>query len=172
MLNQQAADAYLAGKTLRPADLLQTYEKFSGFGLPLYITEVTIPATLAPGAEGERMQAEVVANLYRLWFSVPKMAGIIYWNLPDGAAWKQEGLVKGGLLDEDFREKPAYQALYQLINREWRTSLGQQSDERGEVKLRGFYGKYSVTVRQGEVVKTFSVDLTPGGASGHRLALP
>ena len=156
-----------------PSDLLETYNAFSVFSRPLYVSETTIPSTYVDGPEGEKIQAEVVANLYRLWFSVESMAGIVWWNLCDGAAFKSEakdeGRVLGGLLDEDMREKPAYQALYQLIHREWNTKLSTQTDMQGKVEFRGFFGKYEVKVNVGDKIETFEVDLSKDGQKTYRI---
>lgn len=164
LFNLAALQNHLNGKAYPPSQILATYEKFAGLGLPLFITEITVPSTLEQGRAGEEIQAEVLANLYRLWFSVPAMAGIIHWNLLDGAAWKGENAVYGGLLDPFLREKPAYQALYQLIKREWSTDLEVKTDARGEARFRAFYGRYSVTVRAGGKTQTTELQL----AKDHR----
>ncbi len=128
---------HLLWRSFTPERLLASYRKLAAFGKPLFITEATIPAVC-----GEDVQAEALDYFYRLWFSVPEIAGAIYWNLNDGAAWQSEGDAKGGLLDEDLREKPAFQKLYQLIHREWSTRLTLRSDAQGKLSFRGFYGKY------------------------------
>lgn len=122
--------------------LRKTYAAYATLGIPLYITEVTIPSTLLPGAEGEALQAEIAENLYRFWFSLENFAGITWWNLCDGAAWAKEGDVLAGLLDSDLREKPVYQRLYQLIRREWTTHVRLQTDADGCCRLEGFKGEY------------------------------
>jgi len=85
--------------------MLDLYEKLADFGLPLFITEITIPSA---GSDGEALQAEVVRDHYRLWFSAPTMAGITWWNLGDGTAVKGENEAQGGLLDNDLKPKAAY----------------------------------------------------------------
>ncbi|MGI6419232.1 MAG: endo-1,4-beta-xylanase [Thermoguttaceae bacterium] len=171
LFSTAALKNHLEGKAFPPSQLLETYAKFCDLGLPLFITEITIPTTLEAGPAGEAIQAEALANLYRLWFSVPRMAGIIHWNLADGAAWKSEGKVKAGLLDEYMCEKPAYQALYQLIKREWKTRLAMKTDPQGKAGFRGFHGKYDVTVAAGDRSQQFEIDLTSEGPAVHRLSL-
>jgi len=163
--------SHLAGQSFTPPQLLETYDKFGQLNRPLIITEITIPSTVAKGAEGEAIQAEAVANFYRLWFSVPKMAGIIYWNFCDGVAWKTEGNAKAGLVDELMREKPAYQALYQLIHRQWKTNLSATTDAQGKASFRGFYGKYSVQVTGGGRSQSFEIDLSKESTGAHTLTL-
>jgi len=161
--------SHIENKDYKPTQLLANYNQFQAFHRPLYITEITIPTTLMKGKEGEMIQAEVVSNLYRLWFSVPAMAGITYWNLCDAVSWKKEGEVKAALLDENMMEKPAYQALYQLIKREWNTRLKQETDNQGKINFRGFYGKYDVKVTVGDQTKTFEIDLLKDGQKSNRL---
>jgi endo-1,4-beta-xylanase len=164
---------HFAGKKLPPSQLLETYEMFGELGLPLFITEITIPTDVEQGAAGEAIQAEVLSNLYRLWFSVPKMRGIIYWNFPDGTQFRANNLAQAtaGLVDEYMCEKPAYQALYQLIHREWMTRLTVKSDVHGKAQFRGFCGKYSVRVTAGNRTQDFNIDLIKGGSESYKLTL-
>ncbi|HBL73956.1 MAG: hypothetical protein A2W90_12175 [Bacteroidetes bacterium GWF2_42_66] len=169
LFNNESLKSHIEGKEFVPSQLIDTYNKFQYFNRPLYITEITIPTTLAKGVEGEKIQAEILSNLYRLWFSIPAMAGITYWNLCDGVAWKNEGDAKAGLLDEDMLEKPAYQALYQLIQREWNTRLTTQTNLQGKADFRGFYGKYDITVIVEEKSQTFEIDILKGGSKINRI---
>lgn len=141
--NRELAE-FISGRRWTIDDLRRVYADYATLGIPLYITEVTIPSTLLPGTEGEALQAEIAENLYRLWFSLDHFAGITWWNLCDGAAWKKEGDVLSGLLDADLREKPVYQRLYQLIRREWTTNVHVQTDADGYCDLTGFKGEYSL----------------------------
>lgn len=150
-----------------PAKMLDLYERFSDFSLPLFVTEITIPTP----AGGQEMQAEIVANLYRLWFSAPKMAGITWWNLGDGTAVKGENVAQGGLLDEAFAPKASYRALDRLINHDWKTSAELQADEKGVARFRGFCGSYAIRVTAGGVTKEFDLDLTPPAAATRRLVV-
>lgn len=143
-----------------PKQLIDVYKKLEQSDLPLYMTETTIAGK---GENGSAMQAVVVENIYRLWFSTPNMAGITYWNLGDGTAYKTENEAKGGLLDEDMNPKPAYKILDWLINHEWKTIETMKADNKGEVQFRGFYGKYKVTVRYNGKLYEKDVNLIPSG---------
>jgi GH35 family endo-1,4-beta-xylanase len=138
-----ALDAFLKDQKCDPGKLLDVYEQFSAFNLPLYVTEITIPSA---GEGGDELQAEVVRDHYRLWFAAPNMAGITWWNLGDGTAVKGENEAKGGLMDAEMKPKPAYVALDKLINTDWKTQAQLQTDTQGQAKLRGFHGTYEVTV--------------------------
>ena len=162
-------DLLEGNKSYTPSKFLMIFDKFSKLGLPVFISEITIPSTLDEGIKGEIIQSEILTNLYRLWFSIPAMSGIIYWNLPDGAAYGNEGRVKAGLLDENLKEKPAYQALYQLIHREWTTRLKTEANEQGKVNFKGFYGKYEVEVKVGDKTQKFEIDLSKEGNNENKL---
>jgi GH35 family endo-1,4-beta-xylanase len=166
LFNGQALTGHLQGRAFPPAELLDVYDSFGDFDRPLFVTEITVPTTVE---DGEAVQAEVIGNLYRLWFSAPRMAGITYWNLPDGTAYKDENKANAGLVDKDLRPKASYEALDRLINRDWRTNLTATTDAEGKIQFRGFFGKYSVRVQVGNASKEFEVDLSREGRSGHEL---
>jgi endo-1,4-beta-xylanase len=141
--SRKALDGYTGGDRCDPGTLLDTYAMFSKLGLPLWVTEITIGSA---GEDGLEIQGRVVRDIYRLWFSSPKMAGITWWNLGDGTAYGNEGIAGGGLTDNDFNPKPAYEALDQLINHDWTTRLEMTSNAEGRVEFRGFHGRYEVEV--------------------------
>lgn len=163
-----AVDGFLKSPQCDPAKLLDVYEKFGEFNLPLYITEITIPSA---GEGGDELQAEVVRDHYRLWFAAPNMAGITWWNLGDGTAVKGENEAKGGLVDGDLKPKPAYRELEKLINGEWRTKALVQSDGQGLAAFRGFHGKYRVTITRAGKTQAFEVNHARKGGTTHRLVV-
>lgn len=165
---RQALDGYLAGASSNPVQMLDLYEQFAQFKLPLYITEITIPSA---GEGGEALQEEVVRDHYRLWFSAPTMAGITWWNLGDGTAVKGENQAMGGLMNNDLKPKAAYRALDKLINEEWKTRTTAQTDAQGQARFRGFFGKYEVTVKAGSSIRQFELHHAQADPKQHRLAL-
>lgn len=165
--SEQALRPHLEGKVYQPDQLMKVYESFCQLGLPLYVTEITIPTAMKNGQE---IQAEVLQNLYRLWFSIPRMAGITYWNLADGTAYKSENEGLAGLVDKNLDPKPSYLALERLIHHEWKTRLTATSDKEGKVTFRGFRGKYTIRVKAGQLEQEFEIELpAEGPRSQHRL---
>lgn len=134
-----------------PTKLYEHMDLYSNFGKPLQVTEVTIPA-YSNKPEDEEMQAQIIEQLYSIWFSHPNMEQIIYWNLPDGyAAFAPQGDMTagenyyyGGLLRFDMTPKPAYYTIKNLIEKTWHTEEEITSDEDGKASFKGFYGKYDV----------------------------
>jgi GH35 family endo-1,4-beta-xylanase len=140
-------DSVLGGKLYTPAHLQDVYSQLGRLGLPLYITEITVPGV---GESGAELQAAIVANIYRLWFSTPAMAGVTWWNLGDGTAYENENKALGGLLDAEMNPKPAYRELDRLINHDWKTRLTLKTDANGRACFRGFCGSYSYTAEVGD----------------------
>jgi GH35 family endo-1,4-beta-xylanase len=147
---------------LNPENLYRHLDIFAHFGKPLQITEVTVPA-YSWDEEDEEIQAEIIENLYSIWFSHPNVEQIIYWNLVDGyAAWAPQGDMTagenkyyGGLLRFDMSEKPAYKTLKKLINEDWHTEETIKANG-NTAKFRGFYGDYELIVHADG--KTIPVD--------------
>ena len=111
--------------------------------LPIHLSEITITA---PGDDekGRQIQAVITRNLYRLWFSIDKMMGITWWNIVDDCGAPGEPTTSG-LFTRNMEPKPAYFALDQLINHEWKTNLQLKADGNAEISFRGFKGKYRIT---------------------------
>jgi endo-1,4-beta-xylanase len=158
----------LASPGYAPKTMLDAYDSFAAFNLPLFVTEITIPT---PASNGQAEQAELVGNFYRLWFSAPRMAGTTWWNLGDGTAVRGENKALGGLLDEKFDPKESYRTLDRLINQEWKTRLSARTDSQGLFRFRGFYGKYSVTITTGGKTQEFPIELARDGRRTHQFTL-
>ena len=125
-----------------PKTIRDRLDMMAKTGRPIHVSEVTIAA---PGedARSREIQAILVRNIYRAWFSHPSSMGITWWNTVDGAGVVGEPLVSG-LFTRDMEKKPAYDMLDRLINHEWRTSLDATA-KGGKVAFRGFRGRYRLT---------------------------
>lgn len=158
-----------------PYNLYAVMDQYADFGKPLQVTEITIPA-YSKEEEDEELQAEIIRNLYRIWFSHPNMEAAIYWNVVDGyAAFAPQGDMSfgenyyhGALLRFDMTPKPAYYALKKLIHEEWNTSLSLDSGARTSVDMKGFYGEYELQITtQGKTV-TKSFHLEKGSSTNNK----
>jgi len=129
-----------------PGDIQKNLDMMAELGRPLHVSEITITS---PGADekSRQIQAFLTRNIYRKWFSHKGMMGITWWNTVDGGGVKGEPLVSG-LFTRDMKKKPAYLALDELINKEWKTRLSVKAEVEngmGKVKFRGFRGKYRIS---------------------------
>jgi GH35 family endo-1,4-beta-xylanase len=149
-------DKFFKGEVFTPEIMHKAYTELGKFEKPLWITEITVPSNKENGWQN---QAAIVSNIYKLWFSEPKMKGVTWWNLGDGTAFGTENNFKGGLLDSAMNPKPAYKVLDQLINHEWRTNLTLKTDANGKMSFRGFHGTYLVKTEKEKVKKEMPLEL-------------
>lgn len=132
-----------------PEKVLKGLGYLAEFGKPLEITEVTVP-TFGEDEDAEKLQADILRDLYRLWFSIPAMETVVYWNTVEGMAYVKpsgistENRVRGGLFHRDLTPKRSALALKNLFEEEWHTAQESVTDENGCVAFRGFYGDYTV----------------------------
>lgn len=139
-----------------PENIYATLDRLARFKCPLHISEITVPA-LSESEADQEMQAMMARNFYRCWFSHPGVEWITWWNLVDYAGLPpQPGIpseeLGSGLLNEHYEPKPAYYALDELINKEWRTSTRAEIGDDGRYHFRGFWGDYHIRVhRSGNV---------------------
>lgn len=126
-----------------PIGIKKSFDQFDRFNKPVHVSEITIPS---PGGSprAQMQQAIMARNLYRAWFSQKHSWGITWWHTLDGAnVWGGIENGTGGLLDAEANPKPAYWALDELINHEWRTRCMLPVQNK-RIKFRGFYGRYEL----------------------------
>ncbi len=155
-----------------PIELYRVMDTYAQIGLPIQITEVTLPA-FSQNDEDEAIQADILENIYRVWFSHPNVEQIIYWNLVDGYAHRAEpgdmtageNYYYGGLIRFDMTPKPAYHRVKQLFEKEWHTETDAPHAYDGNYQFKGFLGDYEAEiVHDGKTVTVpFKVEKAIGG---------
>lgn len=142
-----------SGEELRPnmvswsaEDQIAMFKKYDAIGLPVHVSEITVPSPVKelPREEAESLQARILRDNYRLWFSWPSVYRITYWNMVDGMGAGNE-IMESGLLRGDMTRKPSYNALWKLIHEDWKTKLKVSAAADGKVRFRGFKGRYRLT---------------------------
>ena len=172
----QEQEAAEAKAVCDPKHLYRVLDQYADFHKPTQITEVTVPA-YSKEAEDEQVQAEILRNLYRIWFSHPNMEAIVYWNMVDGYAHgaepgdmtNGENKYHGGLLRFDMSKKPAWETLDRLINHEWHTSIDTVCN--GTADLKGFYGRYTLTATVDGKEVTQTIHLKKGGKVNYTIVI-
>lgn len=149
---------------INPKSLIETMDMYSRFGVPLHISEITLPSYRLGNERALALQAELARELYTLWFAHSSVDAIIWWNLVTGGEYStkfwDEGYFDGSLVNKDFTKKPAYEVLYDLINNKWKTNVVLDND--GENNLCGFYGKYTATYEKNGKTTTCDFHLKKG----------
>jgi hypothetical protein len=108
-------------------------------GLPIEFTEVTIP-TFGDSLEDEEIQAQLLKNLYSVWFSHPAVNTIVYWNQFDGhcydagpgATWNENNC-RGGLFHKDLTPKKSAEVYKKLIKRGVKAKVKLYKNARHEI---------------------------------------
>ena len=153
-------------------------DRFSKFGVPIHFTEVTVlsgklgwsnPKPWDSTEEGEKYQAEHAERLYTVLFSHPAVEAITWWDFSDRGTWMG---APAGLIRKDGTPKPAYQKLKLLIKKKWWTKISGKTDRKGELKFRGFRGKYKVKVSYADQIITKEIELTKGGKNEVVIKVP
>ena len=170
IMSDQAVAEILGGHAYAPRQLFQVYDLYDRFELPMYITEITMP-TPGMGTEGEELQRQMVRNYYRLWFSVPRMKGITWWNLGDGTAIEHETKFNGGLLRKNLDPKPSYLELERLIKDDWTTRETLRTDENGHLDFRGFHGQYTLRVNTGKIERDREIHVKSDNDNTFKIAI-
>ncbi len=127
----------------RPKQIWEDFKIMETTNRPIHMSEITISAP-DDTDRGRMVQAIITRNLYRIWFSQKPTMGITWWNVVDDCGAPGEPSISG-LFTRGMNPKPAYYALDELINKEWRTNLSTKPDSDGNVKFRGFKGKYRLS---------------------------
>lgn len=125
-------------------------EMFKAYGKPIYFTELSISEGFKNEAgewvsnpETEKKHVQDIISVYTIMFSHPRVQGIVYWWPSDLYTLNGDPC---GLLDRQNNPKPAYLALKKLIKEKWWTRESVTLEEKGKVKIRGFYGEYEIKV--------------------------
>ena len=131
---------------VHPQGIAERFATLSKAEKPIHLSEITITAP-DNSPRGQMVQAIIMRNCYRAWFSVERMNGITWWNVVDDCGAPGEPSISG-LFTRDMRPKTAYFAMDDLVNREWRTNLKVKAEGEGEqrkIKFRGFRGHYRLS---------------------------
>ncbi len=155
-----------------PIELYRVMDTYARLNLPIQITEVTFPA-FSHDPEDEAIQADILENMYRVWFSHPNVEQIVYWNLVDGYAHRAEpgdmtageNYYYGGLIRFDMTPKPAYYRVKELFEKEWHTECDAPHAYDGNYQFKGFLGDYEAEiVHDGKTVTVpFKLEKEIGG---------
>jgi endo-1,4-beta-xylanase len=149
---------------------LKILKRFARFNLPIHFTESSIvsghlmlpeiedlndykvdkwPST----PEGEERQAKELVQHYKTLFAHPAVEAITWWGMVDGR-WLN---APSGLIRKDYSQKPAYEALLNLIKGEWWLApVKMVTDSEGKFQFNGFLGEYNLSCADKKT--TFSLE--------------
>lgn len=142
-----------------PLRLMDALECYSDFKLPIHISEISVPS-YSNDKENEELQAELTKRIYSLFFSSKNVDSLVWWNMCDNMAFKEESVFHTGILREDLSPKPVFDTLDELINHTWHTELNAATKSDGTLEFTGFYGDYDISFSYNGVEYMKKVSLT------------
>jgi len=142
---------HVHGESFDSAALKKSLKTLAEVGLPIRITEFNMPGQRSrfykekkrklTEAE-EEGKAKALVEYYRICFAEPAVTGILMWGFWEGANW----IPASSLYRRDWTPTPAAHAYRDLVFRRWWTDWKGKADGEGRCEVRGFFGKYRVTV--------------------------
>jgi endo-1,4-beta-xylanase len=137
-----------------PADIIKILDRFSGFGLPIESTEVSI------NLRDRQLQADYLRDYMIALFSEPQVQDIILWGFWQKRHWRPEA----GIYNDDWSPRPAALAFIDLTQKQWSTDVTTTANAQGESTIRGFFGSYDITVTSGGKTQAATAKIVPGGS--------
>lgn len=113
-------DNDMTGKFADLTGLETNLRRFGSLGLEVYITEMDVQTRGAPGTLSDILarQAQVYRDVLSIALRVPNFRGLAVWGVTDRYSWipKVTGQADMPLLfDADYQPKPAYQAVWEVL---------------------------------------------------------
>ena len=120
----------------------QTFTDYAQLvGPNLSITEYDIESNV-----DEAVQATYMSDILTAAFGHPAVNSFIMWGFWDNNHWKNNA----AMFRSDWSIKPSGQVFIDKVFREWWTDANVTSDDGGDAFLKGFKGRYRITVGTGD----------------------
>jgi GH35 family endo-1,4-beta-xylanase len=141
--------------------MYEALDAFAAEGVRLHITEAglhTDRPLIGPIRQGKptpELQSEYYLRFFTICFSHPAVDAVNLWGM--GPRTWMNG---AGLLDAEYRPKPAYEVLRRAIREEWRTRSEGRTPLDGRLVLRAFHGDYELAVTPPGALNATTASLT------------
>ncbi len=97
------------------ASLAQNIARLNALGLQVHITELDLPQDDFAPAQDE-MQGQVYANVLKVCLAAKNCPVFVFWGFTDKYSYlNQNTQVFPLIFDQDYKPKPAYAAIYQVL---------------------------------------------------------
>ncbi len=133
-------------------NIYATLDQLTVAGVPIHLTEIS------SRSRNHQIRADGLEVMIRTAFSHPKVDAILVWGFWSKRHWFKD---EAALVDDDWNLTPAGKRLQQMLLEEWRTRTQANIDAQGQLRFRGFYGSYEVTLPTSAGPRTIQVNLTP-----------
>jgi hypothetical protein len=145
-----------------PARVVAILDRFAKFGLPIHITEFDLPA------RDDQGQGRYVRDFLTACFSHPATEAVTVWGFWAGKMWRPGG----ALIAEDWTLRPSGRMWLELTRGLWWTDEKLVADRKGQCGVRGFLGRYRISVRHEGLAASTEILLDASGASQRLVCKP
>jgi GH35 family endo-1,4-beta-xylanase len=142
-----------SGQTHSPARIHQAMQNLSVLGLPITLTEFSVPPESGGVITTEERAAEILGDSLRLMYGSANATSMLIWEPYPTIATDATNL-----FDDNWNLRASGERLVELMD-QWTTptqSLAVGPD--GSIDFTGYYGEYQVTIGN----RVFQLDLTKG----------
>ncbi len=145
--------SHFEGNVTSPKNVLKLLDRFSKFNIPIKITEYDLISN------DENFEACYLRDFMTAAFSHPSVNGFLIWGFWDGCHWKKDAAI----FRKDWSLKPSGKIYKELVFKHWWTNLTGNTDLKGNYSDRGFFGKYTVTVKYNNKSFSKNIEFTRSG---------
>ncbi|WP_082223308.1 endo-1,4-beta-xylanase [Halosimplex carlsbadense] len=149
------------GSLTPPTELLDRFDRFAEFGVPLQLTEFDIQINDRSNENEVQAQRDYLRDALTAAFSHEAVEGVVSWGFWEDEHWRPTG----AYYDSDWTLRPHGEEYRRLLFEEWWTEESGTADGDGVYSGRGFEGTYEVVARDGERIGAETVEFTDDGAS-------
>lgn len=154
-INGIGEQAHIGGTPPGIPLILKRLDKFATLGLPLIITEFDI------NSNDDDFKARYLGDFVTAVFSHPSTTGLLQWGFWEGQHW----FPVAALWNKDWSIRPHGKVFTDLVTKKWHTNYTGTTSKTGECKVRGFCGKYRITVTYQGNTATKDVQLDTNGTA-------
>ena len=149
------------GSLTPPTELLDRFDRFAEFGVPLQLTEFDIQINDRSNENEVQAQRDYLRDVLTAAFSHEAVEGVVSWGFWQDEHWRPTG----AYYDSDWTLRPHGEEYRRLLFEEWWTEESGTADADGVYAGRGFEGTYEVVAQDGERIGAETVAFTDDGAS-------
>ncbi|SEQ73577.1 endo-1,4-beta-xylanase [Natrinema salaciae] len=139
-----------------PAELLEIFDEFAAFDVPLKITELDITLKDPNDEDQIAVRRDYMRDLLIAAYSHEALESVLHWGFWANRHWRPAA----ALYDEDWVLRAHGEAYRELVFEEWWTEESGTTDADGTYATEPYLGDHEVTVTVGESETTETVSLT------------
>ncbi|MCU4740630.1 endo-1,4-beta-xylanase [Natronoglomus mannanivorans] len=159
---------HYANERISSDEIMSVLDRYADYGVGLRITEFD----MFGDNWDQQMEADYLHRFLKTTFSHPAMEEWLMWGIWDPLHWGPElgDDPNAPLYDDDWNEKPSYDAYVDLVFGEWWNDESGPTDADGTYTTDAFLGEHEITVTTDSDTASTTVSVTdPDGTTTVRI---